>query len=201
MSTAFRGACVSWRLSYPDDSVRGTDGARVQDLLAESTARMQAYLERYKRARKPIKFNMSIHVEFVQATDDTLVTQPPIVLVTPQQEVYQDTDIASVLADCAKQLGDRIEAYEGTGSGWVVDKLLWLDTTAWRLDPLRAETFHPLPEWIRNTHCVINVQNTDNECFRHAVMAALYAAKLPNHRYRVSSYAQFYGEADAPKFQ
>ena len=164
MSTAFRGACVSWRLSYPVSGAvgRGSDGTRVQELLVESTDTMREYLERYQRARRPIKFNMSLHIEFVQATDDTIVTSPPVVLVTPQHEVYAATDINSVLSDCVKQLDDRIVEFEGNGSGWVVNRLLLLDTTAWRLDPLRGRSSHDLPEWIRNTHCVINPQNADN---------------------------------------
>ena len=205
MSTAFRGACVSWRLSYPVSGAvgRGSDGTRVQELLVESTDTMREYLERYQRARRPIKFNMSLHIEFVQATDDTIVTSPPVVLVTPQHEVYAATDINSVLSDCVKQLDDRIVEFEGNGSGWVVNRLLLLDTTAWRLDPLRGRSSHDLPEWIRNTHCVINPQNSDNECFRHAVMIALYYERVPSqpHRNRISAYAQFYGEPDAPKFE
>ena len=44
---------------------------------------------------------------------------------------------------------NRIEQYEGMGSGWVVSNLVALDTTVWQLDPLRASTYHRL-SWIIN---------------------------------------------------
>ena len=163
MSSAFQGACISWRLEFPEirsNSGAETDashGANVQKLLEDSTGKMRDYILRYQRARKPIKFNMSIHIDFMQATDESIVTFPPVVLVTDQQEVYQDTDVEELLKMCATQLGDRIVSYEGNGSGWVVDKLIWLDTTVWRVDPLRGESFILLPKWIRNTLSVVNV--------------------------------------------
>lgn len=141
---------------------------------------------------------MSVHVEFVQTTDETIVTYPPIVLVTDQQEVYQDTDLEDQLKNCAQLLGDRIVAYEGNGSGWVIDKLIWLDTTVWKITPLRGESYHPLPDWIQNTKCVVIVQNTDQECFRHSIMASLY--DVTDNKHRVNSYTQFYAAEDAPDF-
>ena len=203
MSSAFQGACVSWRLEFPEirsngEAADGSHGANVQKLLEDSTGKMRDYILRYQRARKPIKFNMAIHVDFMQATDESIVTFPPVVLVTDQQEVYQDTDVEELLKTCAEQLGDRIVSYEGNGSGWVVDKLIWLDTTAWLLEPLRGGSFIPLPTWIRNTLCVVNVQNNDDECYRHSVMAALYDGGHDKHR--VGSYTHFYTEEDAPNF-
>ena len=82
---------------------------------------MRDNIRRYQRRRKPIKFNMSIFVDFMQATDESIVTFPPVVLVTDQMEVYQDTDVDELLKKCAVALGDRIVSYEGNGSGWVVD--------------------------------------------------------------------------------
>ena len=220
MSSAFQGACVSWRLEFPEirnnspplnpseeRSVDGSGsggtgsahGANVQKMLEDSTEKMRNNILRYQRRRKPIKFNMAIHVDFMQATDESIVTFPPVVLVTDQMEVFQDTDVDELLKKCAVALGDRIVAYEGNGSGWVVDKLIWLDTAIWRYDPLRGDSFIPLPAWISSTKCVVNVQNKDNECYRHSVMAALYDGG--HDKQRVSSYTRFYDQDDAPNFE
>ena len=206
MSSAFQGACVSWRLEFPEIRINSdpfeTDashGANVQKLLEDAAGKMQNYILRYQRRREPIKLNMSIHLDFMQATDNSIVTFPPVVLVTDQQEVYQDTNVNKLLKTFAMQLGDRIMSYEGNGSGWVVDKLIWLDTTVWKLNPLRGDSFIPLPKWIQNTKSVVNVQNTeDNECFRHSVIASLYDGG--HNKQRVSSYTRFYDENDAPLF-
>ena len=209
MSTAFRGACVSWRLEFPTAGTGGGAGALrtphhgaiVQDLLETAACKMRNYLSRYQRDRQLIKYNCSLHVEFVQSKDESIVTVPPIVLVTDQQTVSADTDIGLQLNGCAQQLGDRIVSYEGNGSGWVTDNLIWMDVTVWEIDPLRGSTYFPLSDWIKNTRCVINPQNTDQECFRHAVMIALYDPGHASNRSRVSSYLRFYQEEDAPHFE
>ena len=193
-NTAFKGASVTYKLSYP----HGNSGDSVVENLEKSTSAMHEKLYRFQNAKKPIKFNMSLHAVFVQAKDEEITTHPPIVLVTEQHEVYMDTDIDEILSACAIQLGDRIVAFERNGSGWTIQTLLQLDSTVWKLDPLRAETYHPLPAWVGKTRCVVNVRNNDNECFRHAMMAGLYTPE--NNRDRMSSYQDFYQHDDAPNF-
>ena len=124
MSSAFQGACVSWRLEFPEIRINSdpleTDashGANVQKLLEDAAGKMQNYILRYQRRQEPIKLNMSIHLDFMQATDESIVTFPPVVLVTDQQEVYQDTNVNELLKTCATQLDNRIMSYEGNGSG------------------------------------------------------------------------------------
>ena len=111
---------------------------------------------------------MSLHIVFEQATDPLIVTEPSVVLGSEQFEVYADTNINETLQEASKQLKNRVESYEGLGSGWIVSKLKALDTTVWKLDPLRASTYHPLSSWIRNTKCVVNVKSKDQLRFNYA---------------------------------
>ena len=107
---------------------------------------------------------MSLHINFEKATDASTVTYPPVVLVSEQMEVDEDTD--ETLKITAEQLINRIEAYEMNGSGWIVSRLMALDTTVWLLDALRRSTFRQLPEWKRSKRAVRNIQNKDNRCFK-----------------------------------
>ena len=81
--TAFSNANVTWKLRYPRN-----DGIDYIHLLNSSTAAIQKTLERYQQLRRSLKFNMSLHVQFEQATDPSIKTNPPVVLVTEQFEVY-----------------------------------------------------------------------------------------------------------------
>jgi hypothetical protein len=194
IKTAFRGATVTWKLYAP----LGNRADEVADLLDRMTNAMKQKIQGYRSVKTAVKFNISLYAMFHQAKDESIKTEPSVVLVTEMFEVYEDTDLDEILDSCSKQLQNRIITYEGFGSGWVLETLEELDTTIWILDPLRAETYHPLSKWIWNTHCVINVQNVDNECFRHAVMAGLFTPE--NNRNQVYSYAQFYDKEDTPIF-
>ena len=51
-----------------------------------------------------------------------------MVLWTDPTIVYPTTDLKKCLIDDAKELYNKIEEYEGVGSGWVIDYLVRLDT-------------------------------------------------------------------------
>ena len=138
--TAFAKAAITWKLKYPRN-----DGAEYINLLNQSVTAMKGHITQYHQERHALKFNMSLHVNFEKATDPEVTTEPPIVFVSEQMEVYENTDIDELLTICSEQLQNRIEVYEMTGSGWIISELMELDTTVWQLDPLRASTYHSLP--------------------------------------------------------
>ena len=141
---------------------------------------------------------MAIHATFRQEVDESIKTFPPIVLQTNQMELNPDDDLDPMLKSCSEQLQNKITFYEGTGSGWVIENIHCIDTTVWILNPARGESWHPLSDWIANTHSVLNIQNKDNRCFVHAVMGSLYTPV--SHRENPYSYSKFYQEKDAPTF-
>ena len=138
--TAFANANVTWTLKYSKN-----DGP--MDLIDAPTRAMKTHLDQCRQAHQALKFNMLLHANFEKAADPSIITIPPAVLVTEQFEVYADTDIEDLLREASKQLQNRIETYEGTGSGsgsgWIISNLVAVDTTVWQLDPLRASTYHP----------------------------------------------------------
>ena len=125
-------------MKYKDDDADS-------DLLNISAATMDGHILRYQQKYLAFKFNMALHIKFEKAADPSIVTDPPVVLVTEQFEVYEDTDIKELLYLCSLQLQNRVESYEGTESGWITSCLVALDTTIWQLDHLRTSTYHPLP--------------------------------------------------------
>ena len=194
VNSAFRKANITWKLIYGKN-----DGADYVSIINSSCSTMSSKLEEYKKENHALKFNMTIHVKFEQSTDSSIVTNPPVVLVSEQFEVYLHTDIPELLNIIAKQLENRIETYEGTGSGWVIANLVSLDTTIWQLDPLRASSYHALPKWIQDTLCVLNIKNNDQLCFKYAVLAGLYLPKL--NRRKCSTYSYPYANTleDTPE--
>ena len=119
------------------------------DLLARSAAVMKRHIIRDQQQRHALKFNMSLYIIFEKATDASIVTEPPVVLVSEQMEVYEDTDVDETLKLTAEQLVNHVETCEMNVSGWIVSRLIVLDTTVLLLDALRGSTFHQLPKWIQ----------------------------------------------------
>ena len=66
-------------------------------------------LYQYREDEQSLKFNMSLHVVFEQATDPSIITEPAVVLVSEQFELYADTNINEILQEASKQLKNRVE--------------------------------------------------------------------------------------------
>ena len=193
VAAAFKNATITWKLICAKHNAAG-----VASLLDRSTRDMKSRLIGFRSKNPALKFNMAIHITFQQESDDSITTFPPVVLVTEQMELYPDDNLEELLKTCSNQLQNRITNYEGCGSGWTVQRINSLDTTVWVLNPLRGESYHELSQWIKNSHCTVNVKNEGNRCFEDAVMAGLYRPRHNPHR--PGSYKEFYERDDAPTF-
>ena len=98
---------MTWKLECGKN-----DGSEVSETLNSSTAAMKGKIERYSMNNMAAKFNMSIHVIFQQEKDETVITEPPVVLVTKQFEVYPNDDLDGILKTCAEQLENRIDGFD-----------------------------------------------------------------------------------------
>lgn len=89
-----------------------------------------------------------------------------------------------------KKIFKSFESFEGLKSGWVTDCVfkLKVKTALYRL--LAGLSYIPLPPKLRNTKCVLNIQNKQNEkCFLWSVLAKLYPAN--KHADRVEKYRKY----------
>ena len=97
--------------------------------MKNSTAAMKDIILQHNTSQtKRLKYTMSIHVVFEKAADPEIKTEPPVVLTTSPRVVYLGTDIDKALGNTADDLLNRIEEYEGVGSGWIIDYFVRLDT-------------------------------------------------------------------------
>lgn len=107
-------------------------------------------------------------------------TSLPIVSVGDINKAYED------IFDIILQ---RVEEYTQNGSGWVLERIDAMIIKTIQFKPFKGGSFIPLPNWIQNKKCCINVENKDNRCFEYAILSALYSLGM-GHSERVSSYAK-----------
>ena len=68
-----------------------------------------------------------------------------------------------------------VPAYLRNGSGWIFKRILRLDITFSRNRPVRGSSYIPLPEGLRKTGSLIDVQNKkDHHCFKWAILRAIH---------------------------
>ena len=62
---------------------------------------------------------------------------------------------------------------QATGSGWRLHSIIKFELHTVRYNPLRGETWVPLPKELADKKAIINMKNEDNKCFLWCVLRAL----------------------------
>ena len=68
---------------------------------------------------------------------------------------------------------EKMATFQSGGSGWRLYSIIKLELHTTRYNPLRGETWIPLPKELANKKAIINMQNKDNKCFLWCVLRAL----------------------------
>lgn len=85
---------------------------------------------------------------------------------------------------------NKIEEFVNNGSNYKLDKIIELLVTCCKTEHLNSGGgYIKLPEFLQKKKAVVNMKNLDNECFKWAVLSALYPVKI--HPERVRHYFQY----------
>lgn len=141
-----------------------------------------------------IKVNTCLEVEFekfVQTDNDEPKTE--------KHTVYIHT--SSVAVDTGMNLSEFYKSYVVAkvierfyeiimkGSGFTLSTIMELTVQVNKYEPLNGASYIPLPKYLQKKHAIINVRNYDQECFKWAVLSALYPAVKDGQR--VHSYYRY----------
>ena len=76
-------------------------------------------------------------------------------------------EIKEVYDSAVEEILNRIAKWISKGSGWVIENIFGFYINIVSYGPLKGRSYFPLPEELRNSRKgLINLKNTDNECFR-----------------------------------
>lgn len=83
----------------------------------------------------------------------------------------------------------RIEDVQMQGSGFSLSEIIELNIQVSSFDPFSGSSYIDLPKKLKSKKAIINVKNTDNKCFKYAVLSALYPVET--NAQRVSQYKRY----------
>lgn len=82
----------------------------------------------------------------------------------------------------------KIDDIELRGSGFKLAEIKELNVQVSRYDPFAGSSYIVLPKELKNKNAIINVNNKDDQCFKYAILSALFP-DMPNP-HRASIYKQ-----------
>ena len=75
------------------------------------------------------------------------------------------TDERDLYDTMVERIIEKMATFQSMGSGWRLYRTIQLELHTVRFNPLRGETWIPLPKELANKKAIINVKNKDNKCF------------------------------------
>ncbi|KAL0810435.1 hypothetical protein ABMA28_010574 [Loxostege sticticalis] len=134
---------------------------------------------------KNCKVNFILHAKFIHQSKELINTFD---FQTKNYILNQSDDIDDFLTKLQETLDQKISEFEKKDSGWTVQNILNIDVNVNKFNPLNGSSYIDLPHDIKNKKAVINVKNSDFQCFKWALLSALYPVNKSSDR--VQSYTQ-----------
>ncbi|XP_073999570.1 uncharacterized protein [Rhodnius prolixus] len=158
-----------------------TEASDAVEFLCSQTETLHRLLrECLEETDAPLKYNLVLEATFENPKGETCDRA----FKTKNKVLYEDSSILDCLSESYTKIATEMEESALKGSGWSVKNLDGVLLRVNRFQPLGGCSFIPLPPHIANKKAVINVQNTDDRCFKYAILSRL-VEKDPQ---RVSKY-------------
>ena len=110
--------------------------------------------------------------------------------------VYNLNDKSKIVTAMIEHMAQQIENPALGNSKFVFDRVLHMDIDFHRLNLTRGSSYVPLPDWLMKKKAIINPKNSDMECFKWAVIAAMKWEEIGNNPERVSKLRRYEGDFD-----
>ena len=110
--------------------------------------------------------------------------------------VYSLNDKNEIVTAMIEHMAQQIENPALRNSKFVFDRVLHMDIDFHRLNLTRGSSYVPLPDWLMKKKAMINPKNSDMECFKWAVIAAMNWEEIGNKPERVSKLRRYEGDFD-----
>ena len=138
-----------------------------------------------KQKNDSLKYQMNIQVEFFKDTAggiETIESWFNSGIFRPTSKINFDEQVYSELTNT---ISKKIEDFTCQSSGWTINKLKAFELKIVKYDPIKASSYIELPGKFTNSKFkLVNIKNTDNECFKWAV--ARFFCADEKHSERIS---------------
>lgn len=183
IESAFGNRIISYKIHGKND--QHSNNFKTPELFLNSIKNeIMLLIEESIQQHTVFKVNFVLHADFIQQTkEDSFQTFD---FQTYNYIVFQGDDLNYLFSSLCDTLINKISSFEKKDSGWSLKEIKALDLNVNKFNPLRGTSYIELPKDIRTKKAVVNVKNSDNLCFKWALLSALYPVN--KNVDRVSSY-------------
>ncbi|XP_043482540.1 uncharacterized protein LOC122511404 [Leptopilina heterotoma] len=175
-----------------NSAVMNLDYKDINEFLDDAFSLFKVNIEKALNKFGPLKVYTVLFTKFVKDSIDgktqeisdlkTFIAKTGDILVTTPLDDWYNVYVKQVTLK-------RMEEFQEKDSNWRLHSIERLEVNINKYNPMRASSYINLPTSINRKHACINVQNADNQCFKWAILSALYPTD--KHADRVSKYRPY----------
>ena len=105
--------------------------------------------------------------------------------------VYNLNDKNEIATTMIEHMTQQVENPALRDSKFVFGRVLYMDMDLHRLNLTRRSSYIPLPDWLTKKKVIINPRNSDMECFKWAVIAAMKWEEIDRDCQRISKLKKY----------
>ena len=105
--------------------------------------------------------------------------------------VYNLNNFDQIVLEMINNISYQIENPALLNSRFVFEEVLYMDINIHQLNLTRGSSYLPLPYWLARKEAIINRKNSDQECFKWAVITASRWEDINNNPERISKLKRF----------
>ena len=110
--------------------------------------------------------------------------------------VYNLNGKNEIVTAMIEHMAQQIENPALRNSKFVFDSILYMNIDFHRLNLTRGSSYIPLPDWLVKKKAIINPRNSDMECFKWAVIAAMKWEEIGRDHQRISKLRRYENDFD-----
>ena len=185
---AFGGAYRCYRI----DGIEGKGHVLDVETYFARTRKFLIDLLNKETMNRAVRSQATIWIRFVR--DE--VEQVSLAFNSRMMTVYNLNDKNEIVTAMIEHMAQQIENPALRNSKLVFERVLYMDIDFHRLNLTRGSSYVPLPDWLMKKKAMINPKNSDMECFKWAVIAAIKWEEIGNNPERISKLKRYEGDFD-----
>ena len=189
---------IATRLSYKSylachtlNNVGKVKGYKGFELLRKFKPQLEAAMAKHKGLKvypaARCVMDKTLAGEVIGEIDDFYVSTGIVQITAPSQ-------VDAALSSMIGGMTQRVPEQETQGSGWVFQRVSTLEIHMAKYQPLKGSSYLELPKPLALKKAIVNVKNADEQCFKWAILSALFPASKDAQR--VGKYAEHENKLD-----
>ena len=129
---------------------------------------------------------MTAWIRFMVEYEDGIINRVRLPFNSWMMDIFQGSDLNEIMNEMFAHMKTQIGNPALANSRLIFSEVIFLDLNFHQLNLTQGSSYLPLPDRLANKKAIINPKNSNEECFKWAVLAALHHVEIKSNPEHIS---------------